>query len=63
VSWQQGINYLKARFCVSFLVIKFIFTLRIVLHLQEQEAREKAFQKPEESNFAGGEYYPSRFKQ
>ncbi|GFG37119.1 hypothetical protein Cfor_05781 [Coptotermes formosanus] len=30
---------------------------------QEQEAREKAFRKPEESNFAGEENYPSRFKQ
>jgi hypothetical protein len=45
------------------LVIKFVFTLCIVLHSQEQEAREKAFRKPEESNFAGGENYPSRFKQ
>jgi len=44
-------------------VIKFIFSLYIIVHLQEQEAREKAFRKPEESNFAGGENYPSRFKQ
>jgi len=44
-------------------VIKFIFSLYIIVHSQEQEAREKAFRKPEESNFAGGENYPSRFKQ
>ncbi|XP_023704666.1 endocuticle structural glycoprotein SgAbd-8-like [Cryptotermes secundus] len=30
---------------------------------QEQEARENKFQKPEETNFAGEENYPSRFRQ
>jgi hypothetical protein len=35
----------------------------LLLYSQEQEAREKKFQKPEETNFAGEENYPSRFKQ
>lgn len=35
----------------------------LVLHSQEQEAREQKFRKPEESNFASEENYPSRFKQ
>ncbi|XP_069674209.1 endocuticle structural glycoprotein SgAbd-8-like [Periplaneta americana] len=30
---------------------------------QEQEARDPKFQKPEESNFAGEENYPNRFRQ
>lgn len=46
-----------------FLLLISFLNVCVIIHSQEQEAREKPFQKPEDSNFAGVENYPSRFKQ